>query len=311
MSSQVLQSPWPSHVHLPRDFGMHDGMPWEIWWFVTRVRSGDRWRGLQVMFKKAGSGEMVANVAMADLESGEILWRTVVHDSGVHASDSHLQIASPEAQVSPAPEGGVALRGTVDDANGFELLIHLPAPMMHSAGNGCIPFHGGKSWQVSFPSVSVQGTVTLGGICSPVEGGGWIDRQWCDSDVDFASLGFTWFGLCLDNGVNISLWDLTPGDPTAAAWATIVEPTGAHTVVPVQPAQSSARGSRREQDGNAYPERWTITVPTADAQLAISHRRLFERPAQPFYQGVLETSGTWAGRQVGGYGFCDLVGWAG
>ena len=146
--------------------------------------------------------------------------------------------------------------------------------------------------------MEVTGTISVEGTPVPVTGGGWFDRQWAASRDAFGTKqGFTWFGLCLDNGHNLSFWQTT--GPAAKTWATLVQPDGAHVVAS---ASATAHPARPER---SYPNGWTLCLPSLDATLQISHEKVHDE--HRFYSGVCTVDGTYRATPIHGYGVVDYV----
>src|SRR5690606_28689132 len=98
-------------------------------------------------------------------------------------------------------------------------------PILYANGTGMFPYHGDATYQYSLAGMAASGTLTVDGEQLQVEGNGWHDRQWASSAETFGSTdGFIWMGLCLDNGDNLSLWDIVAPDGTPYCWATVVKP---------------------------------------------------------------------------------------
>lgn len=301
----------PSFITLPRDFAAHDGMPWELWWIATDLHADGRNLGVQALFIQLDDQMVALSLSIVDFDSGLTWSKTDQYEmASVTISTDRLDVRTPLADLSMTPSGDLRFTSAIDGASKVDLTLQPTSPVLHNCGTGSFPFSGGRTWQYSAPALAVAGAVSFEGSTLAVTGGGWLDRQWCDPATDLVTLQFTWLGICLENGTNISVWDTTiGGTPQGQAWATIVSQDGAHTIVPMEPVAQGASGTLVSRAGNRYPAGWTVRIPKADAVLEITHAQLFERSARPFYQGALKVTGLYNSAAVCGYGFCDLVGW--
>ena len=159
--------------------------------------------------------------------------------------------------------------------------------MLYACGTGQFPYFEGPTSQYAFPALTVSGSLDFNGTTHGVTGGGWYDRQWSRSRGAFGMANpFIWFGLCLDGGENLSIWNA--GGRT---WTTVGHPDGTHTLTAMT------------LEGR--PGHWVIAVPFLDATLDVAHRRL--HGDHGFYTGLCKVEGTWRGAPAAGYGFVDRV----
>lgn len=309
--SKVPGTASPSFIELPRDHGAHSDVPFEMWWVTSSLRSGERRFGAQTMLIRFGAQRFNVTTCVTDLGSGEAHPHSVYHDlDRVTIAEGGLDLRSPTASFSGSSDERMRVTAAVGDSAGLDLELRPRSPVLRNCGTASFPLAGATTWQYSVPALETTGTVTIDGTTFTVEGDSWYDRQWFDREpTDLPGLRFTWLGICLDNGDNLSLWDLTVADPHGGTWATIAHPDGSHSITPVVPVAQDAAGLWASESGNEYPARWTVKIPRFGAMLEVTQTRLHEVPGGSFYTGVLDITGSYQGESVSGYGFCDLVGW--
>lgn len=278
-------------VELPADHGMHANPAMaEIWYVTCMVAGGGHRFGVQSIVTSSPSGRLFTSLSMVDHDTQQG-WHAVDRcDPAVSSvANGALDISTP----------GVSLRGTSDemtfqveiDGNRADLTLARRYPVLYNCGTGLFPYFSGPTYQYDIPGMAVVGTVTIDGVAQAVEGGGWYDRQWSASRDAFGTKqAFTWFGIMLENGHNLSVWDTTAPDGTGKRWATVVQPDATHSVVAVESTR---------HDG------WTLRLPSLDATLEISHELIHDE--HRFYSGILTVDGTYQGTPIHGYGVVDTV----
>jgi predicted secreted hydrolase len=181
-------------------------------------------------------------------------------------------------------------------------------PPLYSCVSGTFPYFEGATWQFAFPGLRAGGVVEIDGRSEPAVGELWLDRQWSASRNAFGTLhGFTWFGIWLDDGAALSVWDTTAADGSGAAWATMVAADGPHSVAPMTPLSQSMPGGQRgvAEQSSTQPPEWSIEIPGLGAHLRVSHRLIHEE--HRFSCGLCTIDGVVGGRQVTGRGVVDTV----
>jgi predicted secreted hydrolase len=300
--SKIPATALPSLIDWPRDEAAHDGPPWEIWWITARLKARDRSLAVHAMFYRLASGPLSVGVTITDLDRGEELTRELLAQPGeASVSKAELRVESALCSFSGSYEEGYALTATLDDGNGFDLRLAATRPVLHNGGSGQYVFQGVQTTQYSIGHLQTAGRVRLAGEDLEVLGDGWYDRQW-DHWQRKGALAFTWFGVCLDNGDTLSVFDTTAGEP-GHRWATIARPDGAHLVAGVEIAPSEPYPTGV---GRIVPRAWTLTVPHLNARLQIEQRLVADK--RQLYTGALEVRGDYEGQAVSGYGFCDIAG---
>lgn len=309
--SRIKSVPAPSLVDWPRDEAAHDGLPWEIWWITTDVRSGDRRLAAHLMLTHLEGGHVGVTASITDLDTETELSRRLAVESGqATLARDHLSVSTEVGGFEGSFQGGYRLHGQLDDDAGFDLMLKPTRPVLHNVGAGRFTLGKLTTTQYSIGGLETSGTLRLGGHDMTVIGHAWYDRQWIQSGrlADGGGV-FTWFGICLDNGDTISLWDTSMRAQGGHTWATIVRPDGTHIVTAAEPAARGARDTYETGLGRELPRRWKLVIPGTQAELDVSQRLVQDAPGPFFYTGALDVAGSYQNAPARGSGFCDLVGW--
>ncbi|MEV4420971.1 lipocalin-like domain-containing protein [Patulibacter sp. NPDC049589] len=295
----------PVTITFPDDQGSTPGVGAELWWVAARLRTADD--------RVFWFHHCIVNAT--EPEPGVVGWTSIREDAtqrhwhetfqeapgATTFAGDHLDIRGPRVTIA----GDLEELTVATEAPGASsaLTLRPAAPVLYSCGVGSFPLFGTTTFQYSVPAVPTAGTLTVDGEVLEVQGEAWFDRQWFMSALPVDE-PLIWFGICLDNGENLSLFDTTPN---GKAWVTAGHPDGSHTVSAIAPLRESQEGELiNAETGTATPERWTVRIPVLDAELHLTQRVMHENPI--LYTGSLEVTGTWAGEPVSGYGFIDLPG---
>lgn len=262
------------------------------WWFASRLEHQDSvfWALIHTM--SAPDGGTISTISLFQESAG-----SEGHTSEKHAIESAdavtLSTEDFEVRTSILSMSGdldrIEISGTTDTAT-IQLTLRREDPVLFSAGSGYFPFFGSTTGQYALPGLLASGTITADGVTYQVTGRTWLDRQWGGGPAEGATpTGFTWLGLDLGGGRYLSVWD-TQGDGTS--WLTELRPDGTHTVT---------HARRTGEDGH-----WTLTVPSLDATLEITHTGLSSTAFA--YTGVGAVTGKIAGQEISGHGYTDIIG---
>lgn len=233
-------------------------------------------------------------------------------------------------------EEGLALKTPISsltgDAEKIELVADLPqgrgrlevtlecvGPPLYNCALGAFPFLNDEvvAHQFALPHLRAAGTLRMDGAVTRISGDGWLDRQWGDGGPDFFNRTFKWkwMNLNLDNGIKISVWDVSTHGKNENAWATVLFPTGAHAVVEVLPlSKGESEFWTSPVTGQRYPTKYVVEIPSLDGMFHVAVREgLIEQevvsPAgEDKYEAACTFSGRFMGNEVKGYNYVELVG---
>jgi predicted secreted hydrolase len=306
----IPTAPCPTAVDWPHNEGSVADVGMELWWIASRVRAGDRNFGAHLVVFRVGPETVLAGAVLTDTDTGEeFADRRSFTRSDVTLAEGRLEVVTPAGSFRGSFEEGYRVTVEIDEETGFELETKPPNPVLFNCGTGAFPMSGSTTYQYSIGGMTATGSVRLKGETLEVAGAGWYDRQWTAGAASPENANFTWFGIWLDNGDTISLWDRTVADPDERSWATVVHADGTHVIAAVEPVAGGASGSVETTLGHEVPSAWKIEIPGVDTTLEMTHKALQDDPSMPFFTGVLDVHGTCRGAAVRGGGFSDLVGW--
>lgn len=173
------------------------------------------------------------------------------------------------------------------------------------------------------PRCDVRGVVTVAGDESEIVAGtGWFEHvfggDWhrLDHDQREPDRGWSWTGMHLDNGWDVSAWSLewidirTDASETQQTLAVGSSPGGERVCSTVELIGSNPWTSLSTL--NTYPTRWTVRAPELDLLVTVEARfPEQEIPSMIFGAGFLEASavvsGTMAGQPVSGRAFIEVL----
>ena len=198
-----------------------------------------------------------------------------------------------------------------------DITAQQTGPLLPNLGNGLFPALGGITYQYALPTMSATGTVSIGGERYDVTGSAWLDRQWGllqrFSGKDANKWKWVWFGITLDGGDRLSVWEFIEADRPVHSWATVVRPHGGVDVVACEPLDASASQPwKSPQTGNVYPTNWDLRIPQLDGHLVIKpdvvEQEIFSPVGLHRYEGFSNITGTLRGQPVTGRVIIELVG---
>ena len=146
-------------------------------------------------------------------------------------------------------------------------------PLLPNVGSGLFPCLGGMTYHYALPTMSMTGTISIGGEQCEVTGAGWLDRQWGVTPRFFGKevKKWAWFGITLDSGDRISVWEFIEEGHPVHSWATVVRPDGGVDVVACEPITANAsKPWKSPATGHVYPINWDIQIPQLDGHLTIA-----------------------------------------
>ena len=226
-----------------------------------------------------------------------------------------FEVISPIASAS-GTTSAMNFKGNWSKA-GIEVDINAQqtGPLLPNLGNGLFPALGGITYHYALPTMSASGTVSIGGEKYDVTGGAWLDRQWGATPRFFASVPkkWVWFGILLDNGDRLSVWEFIEAGHPVHSWATVVRPDGGVDVVTCKPMTANASKLwKSPETDHVYPINWDIQIPQLDGHFTIKPDVVEQEFVSPSgmhkYEGFSAISGTLRGKPVTGRVIIELVG---
>lgn len=171
------------------------------------------------------------------------------------------------------------------------------------------PEPGNASCYVSWTRLKTSGVLHFEGRRIPVEGLGWLDREWGSGALSDDLAGWDWFALQLDDGRDLMYYRLRRHDGSASPFSAGVLVGDDGEAVSLDAGDVDARVRRwwRDGRGDEWPVAWELSIPgqgmvlrveaAFDAQLWETGFRYWEGAVDVFEEGYrvgrgyLETTG--------------------
>lgn len=177
---------------------------------------------------------------------------------------------------------------------------------------------GQASHYYSMTRMETTGLVSIDGQAVAVTGESWMDHEFGTNQLAPDQVGWDWFGLQLDNGEELMLYQLRRSDGS-------IDPNSSGTLVA---ADGAGRHLTREQfgiravdawtspaSGAVYPLDWEIEIPDADARLRVTpvltdqELVTIRSTGIAYWEGAVRIAGLWRGQPVAGRGYVELTGY--
>ena len=174
------------------------------------------------------------------------------------------------------------------------------------------------SCYVSFPRMEAAGRIRLKDRTFKVRGQAWMDHEFSSSLLEPDIEGWDWFGLQLDTGAEIMLFQLRreEGGRHPASAGSSIDPQG--TVQQLRQADFDIEVLdvwQSPQTGIRYPSGWQLQIPILDLDLEI-RPRLAEQEmltqassGMTYWEGSVTVAGRQGGTPVKGLGYVELTGY--
>lgn len=253
------------------------------------------------------------DVAITD-ETGKRFHQKVTYyfpQSG-RLSSKTLSVQVGAVSLTGASPQSMTLRASLP---GGTIALHLASQRspMYVGGRGYLTFPTGFTYYYSLTDVKSTGTISVRGKRYTVSGISWLDHQW--GNWSWASGGgWTWMALQLDNGTQLSLFDVRAGSKHVRGVSALL---ANGTLKTVKGLRITSTGSwRSPHTGAVYPSGWIVTIPALGASLTVRPKVLDQEvvaPSQPqgsYWEGSGRVSGTFEGKHVTGYTYTELTGYA-
>jgi len=179
------------------------------------------------------------------------------------------------------------------------------------------------------PRCRVDGAVLLDGAwIDDMRGSGWYDHEFGEKqtisvggesalseNAKKATVGWNWLAVQLDNGYEISAYDLFDREDHSVSrgrWVIVVDPSGERRSY--ADFALDAHGSwTSTKTFNEYPTSYSLRVPEAglslEAQVVMPNQEVITIISAPaFWEGAVSIAGTMGGAPVSGVGFVERSG---
>lgn len=219
--------------------------------------------------------------------------------------------------------GGVYHLNLANRASGFgcRLQISLVKPVIRHGDDGVVRGLSGQEMFYYFsPRCSVEGQLLVDGAWIDVQGGSaWYDHEFGEhregGDSHQSSVGWNWLAAQLDNGYDVSAYELIDKKDlfrSHGRWVIVSDPAGRRTAYD-QFTIEAIDSWTSTKTFNEYPTAYRLTVPKAglmiEATAAMPAQELVTIISPPaFWEGRVTVRGTMRDAAVGGIGFVERSG---
>jgi predicted secreted hydrolase len=334
----------------PRDHFAHPGYSIEWWYFTGELRDDASRRefGYQFTVFRVGmtaepprpgsdlatDAVFMGNAAITEFATGthrfaDVLWRAAPLTGGFSASPTESPIARAPAAPGSAGEwrldfaDGEFRFAMQDDALGlaFDLAARPVEPLVFQGENGLSVKEasgGAASLYYSFTRLATRGSLRLGDASSAaleVTGESWMDHEISSDSLSDAQVGWDWFSIRFDDGVDLMLYGLRRADGSydfargtivsadrKVRWLTQDEWTA-------RPGPIWTSGATRA----SYPVEWRVDLRdlglsfTTHARVPASENVSSKVKGLHYWEGAVEVRDL-AGRKIG-RGYVELTGY--
>ncbi len=326
----------------PRDHGAHDAFRTEWWYYTGHLSAADgRPFGFELTFFRRATAPpgspaspsawtidhlYLAHAAVTDITGKRFLYdekisRAGLGKAGADGDRLHVWIDRWRAEASPGAGAPHHLTAATPKFS-FDLrLTPQHPPVVHGVDGvsrkGSRPHE--TSHYYSFTRLATQGRLTVDGTTHDVTGLSWMDHEYGSGDLGEELVGWDWFSLQLNNGMDLMVYRLRRGNgqPDASSSGTLRHADGRVThlasgdvVVSVLDSWTSPTSKAR------YPHGWELRVPSADLIMTIrpllkEQELITSRSTQvTYWEGAVAVTGQWRGRLIEGQGYVELTGYA-
>lgn len=324
----------------PKDHASHPDFKIEWWYYTGNLQTAEGRRfGYQVTFFRVGVDPSPANpsrwavrdlfmahLAVSDPDArryrfDERLSRAGPGLSGAATDRYHVWNDDWSASLDAENRHRItAASATSRGSAGVSLVLDEGKPPVVNGVNGISQKGaeaGNASHYYSLTRMPTRGTLTIDGERFEVSGESWMDHEFGTSFLEPEQQGWDWLSLQLDDGRELMLYQLRRSDGTRdpRSSGTIVDAQGRASTLSagefsLRPAGPTFKGS----SGASYPIAWDVAVPGAQIALRVTtplpdQELVTEGANIAYWEGMIEVSGTSAGRTLSGRGYLEMTGY--
>jgi predicted secreted hydrolase len=335
----VFQQALPGwQYEFPRDYRAHREFKTEWWYYNGYLKSQEGKKfGFHVTFFRVGlipgpipregsrwqvRDVMMAHLAVTDIDNKTFLYQEKAGRANLGlagADTAHYRVWVGNWQVSQEGKGHQIQAGDGDPSLSLKIIPTGP-PLIHGVngvvkkGNGT----GRASHYYSMTRMETKGLLKIKGKEIPVSGVSWMDHEFGSNQLGETQIGWDWFSLQLDNGMDLMIYQLRQEDGR-------VDPNSSGTL-----AGSDARALqlslsdiklrvlrywKSSRSGAIYPASWEIHLPNHDLRLELVPLMADQELMTPkstgitYWEGIVKVKGTYKGRIVAGEGYVEMTGY--
>jgi len=334
------------HYSFPKDHGSHEAYRTEWWYYTGHLQTTDgRVFGYQLTFFRSGMDHpslatnpsrwaiqhlYLAHFAITGENEKRFFYADKVNRAGVGnagAKTNALGIWNDDWKVVgvPADSTQEAMIHHLTASEGewaIDLVLTpLKPPVIHGQ-NGISKKGEGftqASHYYSLTRMETRGNLKINGLTLEIKGTSWMDHEFGSNQLSDHQAGWDWFGLQLDNGIELMLYHIRQKNGTIDPFSsgTIIWPDGSSRHLTLRDFQITSRGLwKSPKSGGRYPSTWQISIPDEEITLSlmptVSDQELITARSTgvTYWEGSVNIQGSHKGRIATGKGYVELTGYA-
>lgn len=173
---------------------------------------------------------------------------------------------------------------------------------------------GNASYYFSQTRLMTSGMIRIDVEKFEVNGYSWMDHEFGTSTLGVEQIGWDWFSIQLNNETEIMLFQIRENDGSISQFSsgTVIYRDGITENLEMSDFNIEVLNTWQSSDRITYPGKWKVTVDKLDIALEIipliedQEMNLFFR----YWEGAVQMNGIFEGKEVSGYGFVELTGYA-
>lgn len=345
LGSSSIPSPYaqPGYAYsFPFDHGTHDNYQIEWWYFTGHLfTETERRFGFELTFFRrkvdlpsvtenpsawAPRQLYLAHLALTDIKPCQFHYDEKISRAGLGkagASESRLEVWIDQWKVHTGDPNDprVHLQAS-NDRFSLDLQLHPEKnPVIHGlqgvSRKGSLPTQA--SHYYSFTRLDTEGRLRLKEEELEVKGISWMDHEFGSGELGDDQVGWDWFSLQLDSGMEIMVYRLrrTDGGSDPASSGTVVFPDGQSRHLKLSDLELTVQDYWESPNSYArYPSRWTLNIPSLDMTFDLkpicSNQELVTNRSThvTYWEGSIDVHGMIQDSPVKGLGYVELTGYA-
>lgn len=329
----------PFAIRFPDDFGPHPEYQTEWWYYTGNLESSnERGFGFQfTIFRQALTPDQIAvdgdvsnwrtnqvyfaHFTVSDLADerfyfSERFSRGAAGLAGAQATPYRVWLE--DWQVAEQPDGTVRLTVDAGDyALDLTLTQTLP-PILHGEGGLSAKSlePGNASYYYSQVQQRAEGTVTIEGTTTAVQGKAWKDHEYSTSVLSEGAIGWDWLSLQFDDGSALMLFEIRRADGSIepSSSGTFINSDGSTINLDRAMWTLTVDDRWRSPVTNAdYPVAWQLAIPSLDLLLEGEAQMLNQElnlSSINYWEGAVRFSGSRNGQTAVAVGYMEMTGYA-
>ncbi len=320
----------------PRDLGAHPEYLTEWWYYTGNLLSEDgRHFGYQLtFFRRAISGKLeissdsawasnqvyLAHFAITDTSNNQHyvfdqISRGAAGLAGT-STDPLFSIWLKDWEVIQIEENLFQMKAITEKIEIELLLTDIKGISLH--GNQGLSQKGAEvgnaSYYFSQTRLMTSGMIRIAEEKYTVSGYSWMDHEFGTSTLGVDQIGWDWFSIQLNDETEIMLFQIRENDGSISQFSSgsVINRNGITENLEKNDINIEVLDTWQTPDRINYPGKWKITVDKLDLALEIipviedQEMNLFFR----YWEGAVQINGKFGEKEVSGYGFVELTGYA-